>query len=221
MRLLILIPTLCLLACSPKVIDEDAGTTDTAGAADTGTTDTGATEDGTEATTGDVGADQCPADFPEPGTSIELGEKMMNIELNNCAKEPSSARDLLCRNKLVLISFGAGWCEPCREEQPDLQKLYEKYNKCGLDVVAILGEQNEPGSPATSSFCNEWTDEYDLTFNVWTDPLNDYWTPFMGAKGVLPVNLLVSSDWTIQARISEKVDEDFEAAIAGLLGECN
>ncbi|MEE0266755.1 MAG: TlpA disulfide reductase family protein [Bacteroidales bacterium] len=40
-------------------------------------------------------------------------------------------------HKYVLVCFWASWCKPCKEELPQLKKLYEKYNSKGLEIVSI------------------------------------------------------------------------------------
>lgn len=39
--------------------------------------------------------------------------------------------------RAILINFWATWCDPCREEIPDLIHLYEKYREKGFLVVGI------------------------------------------------------------------------------------
>jgi len=39
--------------------------------------------------------------------------------------------------KVVLLSFWATWCAPCKQELPILQRLLDKYEKDGLAVLAI------------------------------------------------------------------------------------
>ena len=41
------------------------------------------------------------------------------------------------KGKYVFIDFWASWCEPCREENPELVKIYEKYAKKGIEFVGI------------------------------------------------------------------------------------
>lgn len=40
-------------------------------------------------------------------------------------------------HKYVLVCFWASWCKPCKEELPQLKKLYKKYNSKGLEIVSI------------------------------------------------------------------------------------
>jgi len=55
---------------------------------------------------------------------------------------------------------------------------------------------------------------------VWTDPLSDYWTDFMGAGGALPVVVLTTPDWTIQYKHTGSIDPNLETVIKGLLPGC-
>lgn len=39
--------------------------------------------------------------------------------------------------KVAVIDFWGTWCKPCLEEIPDYNKLYQKYDKKGLLMVAV------------------------------------------------------------------------------------
>ena len=41
------------------------------------------------------------------------------------------------RDQVVVITFGASWCVPCKKELPALEKLAQKYQKRGAPVVFI------------------------------------------------------------------------------------
>jgi thiol-disulfide isomerase/thioredoxin len=45
-------------------------------------------------------------------------------------------------HKYVLVCFWASWCKPCKEEIPQLKRLYEKYNSQGLEIVSISVDTN-------------------------------------------------------------------------------
>ena len=40
-------------------------------------------------------------------------------------------------NKPLLVNFWATWCDPCREEFPDLVKIDKRYRAQGLDFTAV------------------------------------------------------------------------------------
>jgi peroxiredoxin len=41
------------------------------------------------------------------------------------------------RGKVVLVNFWATWCAPCREEMPQLNKLFDKYRASGFTLLGV------------------------------------------------------------------------------------
>jgi thiol-disulfide isomerase/thioredoxin len=45
------------------------------------------------------------------------------------------------QGNVVLVNFWATWCPPCRREMPSLQRLWQKFEKSKLRIVAVnVGE---------------------------------------------------------------------------------
>jgi cytochrome c biogenesis protein CcmG/thiol:disulfide interchange protein DsbE len=48
------------------------------------------------------------------------------------------------RGKVVILHFWAGGCSSCAEEMPAMEKLYEKYRRKGLVILAVnVGQKKE------------------------------------------------------------------------------
>lgn len=41
------------------------------------------------------------------------------------------------KGKLKLLDFWASWCNPCRQENPNMLKLYQKYQSKGLEIISF------------------------------------------------------------------------------------
>jgi thiol-disulfide isomerase/thioredoxin len=66
------------------------------------------------------------------------------------------------RGHVLVIDFWGSWCEPCRAEQPDLNKLVTDYASKGVVFVGVDLLDNNPAGMA-----------YERTFNVTYPSVND------------------------------------------------
>ncbi|WP_343303236.1 TlpA disulfide reductase family protein [Chitinophaga niabensis] len=96
--------------------------------------------------------------------------------------------------KYLLLDFWAGWCGPCRRENPNLVRVYEKYKGKGFDIFAVsLDKQKEQWVKAIADDKLTWTQVSDLKF--WDSaPAKLY-----GVRAI-PSNVLIGPDGKIVAR---------------------
>ncbi|MBZ0291353.1 MAG: TlpA family protein disulfide reductase [Anaerolineae bacterium] len=61
------------------------------------------------------------------------------------------------RGQVVVINFWASWCGPCRDEAPELQSAWEKYENQNVVFLGIAYADNGPKSIA-------YLDEFGITY---------------------------------------------------------
>ena len=69
------------------------------------------------------------------------------------------------RGKVILLNFWGTWCGPCRMELPDFVKLYDKYNKDGLEIVGITIRRGE-SIKDVAKFQEQWGLNYLLLNDI-------------------------------------------------------
>jgi thiol-disulfide isomerase/thioredoxin len=65
----------------------------------------------------------------------------------------------------VMINFWATWCGPCRFEMPILQRVYEKRQAEGLEILAVNAGERVPADQVVPTV-QAFVDEMGLTFPV-------------------------------------------------------
>jgi len=73
----------------------------------------------------------------QPGSAL-LNKESPNFEERTLAGEKVSLSDF--RGKVVLLSFWASWCPPCRAELPTIAKLHEAFKDKGVVVFGVNDE---------------------------------------------------------------------------------
>jgi peroxiredoxin len=64
-----------------------------------------------------------------------VGVMAPDFEMNDPNGKPVKLSAL--RGQIVLLDFWASWCAPCRQENPNVVKLYQKYHSKGFEILGV------------------------------------------------------------------------------------
>lgn len=71
------------------------------------------------------------------------GDKLSDFANISDKGESISMYELAGKNRYMLIDFWASWCKPCRNEIPNLRKLYDKYHDKGFDIFSVSIDKDD------------------------------------------------------------------------------
>ena len=80
---------------------------------------------------------------PEPGTQIDF-------EATDLDGNPVTRADLTAGSKVTMITFWQTFCEPCKGEMPELDRLVREYGSKGLNVVGCVCDAVTESTLATA-----------------------------------------------------------------------
>lgn len=99
------------------------------------------------------------------------------------------------RGKVVLIDFWASWCRPCRAENPNVVRIYNRYHDKGFEVFSVSLDNNR----------DAWLKAIEADGLVWENHVSDLrgWSSAGGRLyGIssIPATVLVDRDGKVLAR---------------------
>lgn len=110
---------------------------------------------------------------------IKLKDASSSLDIGKIAPDfsaPSPEGKLVklsdIKGKVTLIDFWASWCKPCRMENPNVVKVYEKYHDKGLEIISV--SLDKPGKKeawlkAIKDDNLQWHHVSNLKY--WSDPV--------------------------------------------------
>ncbi|MEI6048047.1 MAG: redoxin domain-containing protein [Bacteroidota bacterium] len=125
--------------------------------------------------------------------AVAVGQKAPDFTMSDVDGNPV-ALSSKTGSKLLLIDFWAAWCGPCRQENPNVVKVYAEFHKKGFDVFGVsLDQKKEDWVKAIADDKLTWTHVSDLQY--WSNAAAK-----MYAVNAIPANFLLDETGTIIGR---------------------
>lgn len=126
-------------------------------------------------------------------SKVSIGQKAPDFSAPNPEGKTVSLKESL--GKVTIIDFWASWCGPCRMENPNVVRIYNKYHDKGLNIIGVsLDKDGDKWKEAIEKDQLEWAQISNLQF--WEDPIAaDYSVRAIPATFILDENgVIVAKD---------------------------
>ena len=103
-------------------------------------------------------------------TILPVSAKDISGEMPDFTLQSNSGKNIRLnelRGEVIMLNFWATWCGPCRQEMPEMEKLYNKYKKAGFTVLAVNIEDSN--NTKTKAKVDDFIAEKQLTYPVLYD----------------------------------------------------
>ncbi len=123
------------------------------------------------------------------------------------------------KGRVLLVNFWATWCEPCREEMPDLVAAARKFPSRDLAVVLVSLDSQKTGPTQVPKFLKEQKVPFVSWLAKTRDPQDFIDTVDRTWDGSLPYTLIYGRDGKIATRLSGlQTEASFTEAVRKAVG---
>lgn len=123
------------------------------------------------------------------------------------------------KGRVLLVNFWATWCEPCREEMPDLVAAAKKFPSKDLAVVLVSLDSQKTGPTQVPKFLKEKKVPFVSWLAKSRDPQVFIDTVDRTWDGSLPYTLIYGRDGKIATRLAGlQTEASFTEAIRKAVG---
>ncbi|HWZ51185.1 MAG TPA: TlpA disulfide reductase family protein [Granulicella sp.] len=137
-------------------------------------------------------------------------KRLPALQFRDLAGHPQQLSSL--RGSIVVLSFWATWCAPCREELPRLAKLNREYAARGVRFLAVSADE-----PKDRSRIEPYLNQQNLALDVWLGANSDV-LERVGLGNILPGTLILDQKGEVIGRImGEARESDIRSRLDWLL----
>jgi cytochrome c biogenesis protein CcmG/thiol:disulfide interchange protein DsbE len=129
--------------------------------------------------------------------SLQQGDAAPVAELPALGSTSQTGSVADYKGKWVLINVWASWCDPCRDEAPELERFYREHQADNFEILGV-DTKDDDGS------AQKFVDEFGLTYPQLHDGSGDYADNDLKTTGV-PENFLVDPDGNVAVAIHGQV----------------
>jgi len=130
--------------------------------------------------------------------------------INDPEGKPQSLKQF--ENKIIVLNFWATWCEPCREEMPELSNFYTENSSKNVVVIGIAIDE----AKAVKSYLKKTKVMYPILVD---EDKGVILSKNLGNnQGILPYTVIINSNGSVQKTIFGRIHKDqLDATLKPLL----
>ena len=152
-------------------------------------------------------------------TKIKLAEKSQLVAIGQIAPNfsaPNPEGEFVELNKIkgkvTIVDFWASWCKPCRTENPNLVKLYNKYHAKGLEIISVSLDRESQKDFWIKAIEKDQLSWYNISnLKFWQEPIAKlYGVNSIPATFIIDKNGILIAKKLRGSQLDQKIKELFD-----------
>lgn len=119
------------------------------------------------------------------------------------------------KGKVIFLNFWATWCGPCRNEMPDIQKLYKEYSASGENAEVVILGVAAPGfgQEGTVNDIASFMEKNGYTYPVLMDENAELFTQY--GVSAFPTTFMIDKNGRVYGYVPGQMTEEIMRNIIG------